>query len=402
MPKNVLTLSEVAQIHAVDLELLEELAPATIRNYKATYGTFNTHFKSVHGRDATTADVTLEGLESYFREYIPKHSPKARALRRSNWAVIVKWLMRRDYLPYGPNFAEDIPKGRTTAANPRDHRLSDDELLQLLKVAKRSHLRDYFAVLLIRFTGRRSCEVFGGETNDGIRWGDIRWDDGYIEWDDSKRRTKGQRMPLTPPLRAVLEEWRRLYAKALGVDEPFGDWMVFPALTAIGPALKGQRRRRDLAPNFRVSNPDRIIKPLLKASGLWKGAGDGWHVLRKTFANQRKQVATGSGRADAWELTQTALHHASPDTTRIYVNMDEVYEGYAAWAMSTPEMGTEAMTKIPELSALGAALAALDTKEEPAPAVRADAGGDEGGYTADQDLATVIPLTSRRRLRALG
>jgi len=360
-----ITLREAFKIHEKDLIGLRNLALGTVENYGVVYRTLARYIEEARGldREALTTDITMATVEGFFRDYVAAKAPSAYEQRKSNLRHIIKWLMKRGHLAPDVNYAEELPPRRHTAKAKRDRRLTDEEFVTLLPVARKTHLRNYYLLLFMRLTGRRIGEVVGDKTGqEPLVWADIRWEEGFIEWNNNKGRKLGKQMPLTPRLRAVLEAWRDAYAKELGVDEPHANWIVFPALTATGYARKGHTRPTILAPNFIMTNPDKVIRPLLQRAGLWRGAGDGWHILRKTFANQRKQAASDQNRGDAWELTQIALDHEDVKTTRIYVNDHEDYDRYASWANATPELTANAMEKIPELAALAAA---PETAKEP-------------------------------------
>lgn len=358
------TLRSAAELHMKDLKGLQDLKTGTIKNYGVVYNRLAAFIEELEGREALASDVTAETIEAFFRDYVALHSPAAYPQRRSNCRAIVQWLMRRRYIEPGINFVDDLPARRTTTRSKRARYISDEEFLRLLKCAKRTHPRNYFLALFVRLTGRRIGEVVGdADDQEPLVWADIRWDTNVIEWDNNKGRKLGKEMPMTPRIRAVLEAWREVYCRELGVEQPHATWIIFPSVTPVGPSRKGHTRRCILAPKHRMTNPDKVLRPILEAAGLRRGAGDSWHMLRKAFANQRKQAATNQNRADAWELTQIALDHQDVKTTRIYVDDREDYDRYAEWANSTPELATEVMALIPELSAV--ALPAPQ-QEEPA------------------------------------
>lgn len=395
MTVETLPIRDVAYLHTEWLRKNRNLALGTRRTYQSIYHTFATHLEPQVGREPLTSDLTYDTLEDYFSEYVAANSPKAWSMKRGFMIDAVKWMMRKGYLEYGPNFAEDIPLRKADAARPRDHRLSDNEFLSLLKIAKASHARDYFLCLFLRFTGRRISEVVGSISADaGIRWGDVRWDEDVIIWDNIKARRHGRKMPLTPRLRAILEAWKAAYAAAFGMDDLPNDWYVFPALTATGTARKGRPRKRVLSPKSRMTNPNRVIRPLMESAGLYV-AGDGWHVLRHSFANQRKQKASNDGRADAWEMTKLSLDHADESTTRRYVNEQEDQQRYFAWAMGAEEMTWDAMSDIPELAQLAADALTPDTQKTPA--------SEDTDALIDGELSNVVSFVSfAGRRRALG
>jgi len=408
MPVTPIPLRHAALQHAEELDKLQGFKNSTIRGYLAAYNTLADFLPpTVPWLEPMTTDITPQALKNYFMKQVAVHNQSSYSWRRSRMIKIVKWLMHNGYLPWGPNFAEDIPDRRKPAKSPRDRRLSDEEFLKLLATAKQSHVRDYFLCLFVRFTGRRIGEVLGDyEGGKGLVWGDIRWDEDCIMWDNVKARTYGRKMPLTPRLRAILKAWQETYCAEAGGAQVRSNWYLFPALTASGPIRRGRRRTRRLSPEFRLTNNARVCRDLLKTAGLWETEGDGWHILRKTFANQRKQLASDQGRGDAWDMAKISLDHAKVETTRLYVNLNEDYERYAAWAMESEEMSVEAMAKIPELSALATpppAAPAPDMTKQPTEASGGDAQRPDPVYTDEPEPdAVVIPFTSRRRLRALG
>lgn len=402
---NPVPLRSAAYDHVQELSGLRNLALQTCRAYSGSYHRLAAYLEPKLGREPLTTDLTAQSLEDFFRDYVAKQSHSSWTTRKSMFTQIVPWLMKKGHLPWGPNFAQDLPQRKADTSRLRERRLSDTEFLKLLQAAAHSHIRDYYLCLFMRLGGRRVGEATSkqGEPNTGMKWGDVRWEENEIIWDNHKGRKGGKKMPLTPRVRAVLEAWRAAYCKELGVPDVRNDWYVFPALTATGPIRKGHKRRRALSPQFRITNSNRIITSLLEASGLWQQKGDGWHILRKTFGNQRQRVAAQQNRGDAWDLTRVALDHEKIETTRIYVDINEEYERYAQWAMETPELGEEAMAKIPELAALVPSPApSLETTKTLASASVEDAQVPEEVYQADQSSAKVIPITFAGKRRALG
>lgn len=397
-----ITLREAAERHGKELQRLSDLAGGSIRNYLSAYNTLGRYLESTLGREALTTDLTADAIAGYFSDYVAVNASATFAQRRSNLSSIADWLMHKRYMEWGPNPTASLPKRRQTTRG-RDRWLSDAEVLRLLKAAKASHDRDYYLVLFLRLTGRRIGEVIGGRDDQKpLLWADIRWDEGFVEWANFKGRKLSNTLPLTPRLRAVLEAWRESYCRELGVDEPHPSWIIFPALTPIGPARRGRTRRRVVAPKSRMTNANKVAGALLKASDLWRESGESWHLLRKAFAAQRKRAADAQNRGDAWDLTKIALDHEEVTTTRIYVPINEEYERYSAWAMETPELSSEGMAKIPELASFATEAVQEKTKEP------AFAGSDDTteGYrvsTSDGSLGDVVNFAAfAERRRALA
>lgn len=392
-----IALRDASYKHTEELEKLRGFTVSTRRNFQSSYHTFAAYLEPKLGREPLTTDLTEETLEGYFSERVAVQAAASWELKKSNFTAIIRWLMKKGHMEPGLNFAEDIPVRKRGAKRPRERRLSDVELLALLKVAKASHARDYFLCLFLRLTGRRISELVGTlNMQNGMVWGDIRWDEDVVLWDNHKAGRYGLKMPLTPRVRAVLEAWKEYYCQELGVSDVPSNWFVFPALTAVGVSRKGRPRKRVLTPQAKLTNANRVIRPLMEKAGIYAD-GDGWHVLRKTFANQRKQLASNTGRADAWELTKISLDHTDETTTRRYVDINEDYERYAAWAMDAPEMSPEGMAKIPELSAF--AEPAPETQQAPASGVDFDTRSVD---TIDVDPSNVISIAFARERRALA
>lgn len=383
--KDPIPLVQARDEHDLWMIEMKESPEGTRSLIRGVYNTFARWIEERDGRVAMTSDWTKDNLEMYFRKYVSQFS--AWDAKRSQCALVEKWLMSHEYLSWGPPIVEEcIPKrGRTTP--PRERRLSDDELLLLLREGAARHPRNYYMILFARLTGARIGAICA------LRWSDVLWDEGDVLWQNpkgSKGSRENQRMPLTPALRMVLEKWRSAYEAEVRTLRVRSDWFVFPATYATGLGRKGVRRPLAISPNSKIAKPNDIMTEALHDAGLWTRPGESWHILRKTAVNKTKQVASDENRGDAWEMAAAMAGHADIKTTKTYVNANEDYARYKAWAGTVDQLGPTAMQAIPALADL-----APNAKKDPTPA--SDASHADPVYLDDN----VISFASRRRAQAL-
>ena len=381
MTKEPITLGAAAQLHREWLLEMKQAPESTIRSITSAYSTLAKWIKPEYDREAMTSDWTPEILEKYFLKYVSKLT--AWDNKRQQTINCERWLMRQGYLPYGPPIVEELIPKRGTQSAPRDRRLSDKEFLLLLKAAGGRHARNYFLLLFARLTGRRIGEI------TAMRWADVRRDEGYIRWDNTKAKRYGRKQAITPEIAALLDAWELAYIKDVKVTAVRADWYLFPATTPQGLAGKGVRRPLILSPLFRISDPVDIIQEAMDDAGIPRDKGDGWHIIRKTAISRARRAARDAGRGDSWDLARTMADHADIKTTRIYVDEAEDVEALHEWqkSASARTLGDEAMAAIPILAGL--------VEHEQAPA-----GDAQSGQEVYQ-MAAVIDMTSRRRLQAL-
>lgn len=356
-------LDQARDEHAIDLERLSGLRPNSIRLYRTVYNTFGERIRERLGREPLTTDITTDNVRDYFLNHVAHHAPKSHEAYRSLLNAAAQWCMKRGYLAWGMSPVDEIPKQRKKDITTRNRRLSDAEFEKLLKAAAKTHARDVYLCICMRLWERRIGEV------QNLVWGDIRWDEDDIIYDNSKARRHGRKMVLTPELRATLLSWKDYYEKEVG-REVKSSWYLFPALTPVGFSRIGRKRPRVLSPEFPFTNPARISRDLLKAAGLYLEEGDGWHIFRKTSTNAVKQTAKRAGVANATEYAKLAADHQDEKTTRVYIDEDDDYRDYKEFRMEHPTISDELASKIPFLAPLvverRAQQAAAGTPDEPA------------------------------------
>src|SRR5262245_52125215 len=121
--KPAIPLRYAASDHAQELKSMKNLALQSRRNYQGSYNTLATYLEPRLGREPLTSDLTSENLEAYFAGHVAVKSPGAWGMRRSTFVTIVKWLMKKGYLTWGYNFAEDIPTRKPDPKRKRERRL---------------------------------------------------------------------------------------------------------------------------------------------------------------------------------------------------------------------------------------------------------------------------------------
>lgn len=387
--KEAVTLRRAAELH---VEWLIDMTTRSVSRrsaIKCAYTTLAAWLSNELGREAMTSDWTPENIELYFRKRVAKLA--APDQKRSTTLVAERWLMQQGYIEWGPSVVEaTVPqKGRTS--KPRDRRLTDKELIQLLKAALARHPRNYYLCLFVRLSGRRI-----GEVTD-LTWGDILWDEDDYIWNNFKAKRLEQRGALTPALRAVLSEWKTAYEGEIGC-EVRSTWYVFPASQAAGKSYPGRRRPITIVPPCKIARYSDIIDEALGDSDLRRSKGDGWHILRKTVVNRVRQQSRAEDRGDSWDLAQGLADHATVAMTKVYVSDREDYEKLKEYLMTANLIDADAMAEIPTL----ATLAIPDTQKTPA-SEGANALINDQVDTSDDLRSNVRSLASfASRRRALG
>lgn len=346
---------------------------------RSTINVFAAYLRTKLEREPVAADVDTANLRGYFREVVAKQAPATFDAKRSTLKTVCAWLMSEGYVPYGPNPIDRVEKPTRDRSLPPRRQITEAEFVELLKECKRrGRLRDYYAFLYARLSGRRRQEAAA------VRWGDIDWEEQDITWDNTKARRYGIKMPLSPQLRAILEAWKEVYEKEQGCPVKTS-WYIFPAYTPLDMARRGRRRKMGLVPYAPMSNPSDILHDYLVTLGIYE-RGMGWHALRRAMINGVRQAARRSGRADSMDLAQAAANHTSSDTTRVYISADEEYETYKDYMMEACPLSDLVINAVPEL-------AAVRRPSPPGESTLAPAVAAVGG-------ADVIDFTARRRARA--
>lgn len=340
-----INLEQAYEEYCIDLVRISDLSQKSVKTYRSVFNTFAERIRERYGREPMTSDLTNDNVHDYFANHVGVTAAKSFALYRSTMRASIAWMMTKGYLEWGPNPVDSLRKRRKSGATTRTRRLSDSEFEQLLIAANKGHNRDLFLCLFMRLSARRIGEV------QRMVWGDVLWDEGDVMYDNTKARRDGRKMVLTPELRAVLAEWKKVYEAEVGYVIK-SSWYLFPALSATDVARKGRRRRMALSPEYPITDASRVGRDLLKAAGLYLEKGDNWHILRKTAGNGVKQKATAAGRSDALAMAKASLDHADERTTRIYIDEDEDYVRFKEWMMSTPMLSDELARKIPCLAPL--------------------------------------------------
>lgn len=340
------TWTEIRDAHIDRVTVIDGKAKNTGGNYRGAYNTFNRFVQARDGREAVPSDFNYETLEAYLAQCSVEQKKNSYNVRLSCMKTISKWLMRRGYLPYGPDPMEEFTPKKLPKGSPRGRRLSDEEFLKLLSATRErgGHLRDYFLVLFIRLSGRRIGEA------RALRWVDIRWDLGFYTYANSKGHKNHQKEPLTQDLMDMLKAWAEIFEKEVGYEiRP--SWKVFPATTGVGSSHSGPRQRK-LSPEFTMgeSSATELMDKLLDRSGLRLSEGDGWHIIRKSFADELNENGRKGGEAKHLDMTSRALGHEDVKTTRIYVDEDKDYEAYAAHRARTPVISPAVRAAIPYLT----------------------------------------------------
>lgn len=353
MDTDTMTIVEARAQHLEWLEA-EEKSPHTISFYKHSWNGIQTFLSESLGREPLVSDLTPENMKRLFLARHGDVDAGTWGVYRGRIGEIGKFLMSQGFLSYGRPPVDGIPQKVKKTVKKKSEAFKDDQFARLLEVAKSFHMRDYFQLLFQRLTGRRISEVIR------TRWDDVDWDRGVIYFDDTKGRKYGEKMPLTLPVRLLLETWLEFYEKdvqetyLVEVDVRESNWFIFPACKTSGRPKKGRpHKRRPLNPTASHKKAVDTFKAITVEAGLYLPQ-KGTHRVRKTMATNMKRVADASDRKDAWDLTKQALGHRKVETTIGYVDPDQEFSRFEEFmqAHAVELVSDELIAAIPFLSSL--------------------------------------------------
>jgi len=189
-------------------------------------------------------DMRPEHLDLFFGTHLGKLSPKSRNHYRGTLGLLLKWAVRRKYLPKdhglleseglcpGGRFSESVDVGNVEL-------YTADEFARLLVSADDS-LRP--VVALQGLAGLRTAEV------RRLDWADVWRRPGYIEVGAQKAKTRARRLvPILPALAAWLTPYRH---RAEGRVWPFQENKFHGAMRELADTSRVPRRENALRHSF--------------------------------------------------------------------------------------------------------------------------------------------------------
>jgi integrase len=189
-------------------------------------------------------DLRPEHLDLFFGTHLGKLSPKSRNHYRSTVGLLIKWAVRRKYLPKDHSLHESeglCPGGRLTEAVD----VGEVELYTAEEFARLLTKADDVqrpVIALQGLAGLRTAEV------RRLEWSDVWRRPGYIEISRGKAKTRQRRLV---PISAALAAWLATYRdRSDGRVWPFEENKFHGAMRDLADAAKIPRRDNALRHSF--------------------------------------------------------------------------------------------------------------------------------------------------------
>ncbi len=195
-----------------------------------------------------------------------------------------------------------------TEKDPKRPVLVEGTISALLAVAPSVHPFLHPLILLAWRTGRRLSSILA------LRWDDVDFEKGTIRW--RAEHDKIRQTWVVPMHREVVEELRRFRTEGGHI----GPVLLFP---------HPQRRRHSGGPMTRHLAHYWLKKAFL-CGKLEKPAGSLWHMFRRVWATERKDLPLKDvAAAGGWRDTSTLLRYQQPDeaTLRAVVEFERPRRG---------------------------------------------------------------------------
>jgi len=197
-----------------------------------------------------------------------------------------------------------------TEKDPKRPVVEEGTIRALLAVAPSVHPVLRLLILLAWRTGRRLSSILA------LRWDDVDFENDTIRW--RAEHDKIRQTWVVPMHREVVEELRRYRAEHGGI----GPVLLFP---------HPQRRRHHDGPVTRHLAAY-WLKEAFLCGKVVKPAGSLWHMFRRVWATERKDLPLKDvAAAGGWRDTSTLLRYQQPDeaTLRAVVEFERPRRGGA-------------------------------------------------------------------------
>ena len=291
-------------------------------------------------------NVTPRHVDSYFaqRQSTGRVGAGQLNVELVSLRALFRFATQRRYVPSG---ADPTAHRRRFREVKRDRlRIPATEFDRLLDCAE--HPRDRIIVGLGLFLFLRQSEV------KVLRVGDVDLTHGEVAVTVIK--TKGfDRMPISTELDRELRRWLTYYSEQLGRPLRPDDYLVpakSPLLFQAGRSLKENLYASAVSEEFIPTKPMRLphqaVQRALKRFGADlrdendRSTNEGVHTLRRSGARALFDRLVQDGYDGALRTVQAMLHHASSQTTELYLGIhldkkrrDEVVRGKPLFPVST-------------------------------------------------------------------
>jgi len=179
-----------------------------------------------------------------------------------------------------------------TEKDPKRPVLDAETIHALLEVAPSVHPFLRTLIILACRTGRRLSSILA------LRWDDVDFESGKVRW--RPEHDKIRQTWIVPMHPVVFEELHRFRAERPGI----GSVLLFP---------HPQRRRHASGPVTRHLAAY-WLKEAFDRGKLMKPAGSLWHMFRRVWATERKDLPLKDvAAAGGWRDTTTLLRYQQPD-----------------------------------------------------------------------------------------
>ena len=183
-----------------------------------------------------------------------------------------------------------------TEKDPKQPVLEQSTIDALLGIAPEIHPFLHTLIILAWRTGRRLSAILN------LRWDDIDWERGKIHW--RPEHDKIRKTWKIPMHRDVVDELKRCQ-KARGA---IGSALLFP---------HPQRRRHSNGPVTRHLAAF-WLKEAFRRGRIEKPAGSLWHMFRRVWATERKNLPSKDvAAAGGWLDVATLLRYQQPDNATL-------------------------------------------------------------------------------------
>lgn len=293
---------------------------ATIETVTSTLRKFATELTKRLGRDPLTTDLNDQLVISTIERCWPRdNATNTYSICYGRIKAFARWLLEEKYetgsLRVLINTAVKPPE------ETRVHFLTLDEVNKVFETVHPYAPRDAHLVRVAFLLSRRPSEMGRLRIRDYNPKPTGDCPHGTYTYTETKANRGRIVEPLRKPQREAIEAWLAEYRKLAGVEKLPGDWYLFPASSATGPALTGTKRLRRLYPTEPIRRISMAFANAYKDAGVYvRGAGG--HAARRGGADYDLDLLERAGIPDATTHVQRKLGHQRVTTTLRYVRKD--------------------------------------------------------------------------------
>ena len=284
---------------------VKQVAPMTLRGDKGTLSSLT----------KTLGDIYVHNITE---EHMAKWAAANRGWAANTWNLALgrighffDWCARARYL----SRTADLLVALSTRKQVQKERIRvpANHFPQLLDAAQVVHPRNRAVLatglyLFLRSGELRSLNVADAQLSKGLMKTVIHKSGGIFD-----------EMPIVAELDTELRNWLTTYSVSVGTElRP--EWPLFPGLKY---SIHWQDKVH-IAPEFRFGRAEQIAQDALAEIGYAaeRGTREGMHTLRRSGARALFDRLCDDSYDGALRLVQSMLHHASSQTTEIYLGLN--------------------------------------------------------------------------------